>query len=492
MPKNKKYQIFISSTYEDLKDERDAVLKAILKMKHFPIGMEMFNAGNDQQWKIIQDTIDASDYYILILGQRYGSILDSGKEKGISYTEREYRYAVSKDIPVIAFILDDNADITIKDVERDKTKADRLLLFKKNVTGHHMVEWFKTPEELAAKVTNALYQEFDQTERPGWVRSDSGEAEKVASEIAELSRKNRMLEAENQELKQEVSKRVPELSLNLTIDTPDDDEEDDKKHKELFKSSPQVTINGTGLDIKIKKVCPIDYSDRYEPLEYDDQAKALGVTEEEITEYNDQLPSADKIKEINQYSTCLKDIRQNGVAFSINVNNTGTTKATDVRVRMTSEDEKLFFYELDKVEEFDKLELPKLPENPIEKAEERRQKRLLGFGAIGDTWESLQKLSKFDSISPVIDSMKPIIPSISSPHETVTVKDHSIAIDADQVLHPTGENYRRFYMIPSEPGNFVLKCKIMCTEFIELIEQDITVNVIEEDDAADPENQRDS
>ena len=81
---NKKYQIFISSTYEDLKEERQAVLKAILNMKHFPIGMEMFNAGNDQQWKIITDTIDKTDYYVLILGKRYGSILKDGVDRGIS------------------------------------------------------------------------------------------------------------------------------------------------------------------------------------------------------------------------------------------------------------------------------------------------------------------------------------------------------------------------------------------------------------------------
>jgi hypothetical protein len=40
----KKYQIFMSSTYEDLKKERDQVSKSILEMGHIPIGMEMFNA----------------------------------------------------------------------------------------------------------------------------------------------------------------------------------------------------------------------------------------------------------------------------------------------------------------------------------------------------------------------------------------------------------------------------------------------------------------
>lgn len=45
---NKRYQIFISSTYEDLKEERQKVTQAILKLYHFPIGMEMFHADNEK------------------------------------------------------------------------------------------------------------------------------------------------------------------------------------------------------------------------------------------------------------------------------------------------------------------------------------------------------------------------------------------------------------------------------------------------------------
>ena len=71
----KKYQIFISSTYEDLKTERQKIQDAILSMYHFPIGMEMFSAGDEDQWKIIQETIDSSDYYVLIIGHRYGSTI---------------------------------------------------------------------------------------------------------------------------------------------------------------------------------------------------------------------------------------------------------------------------------------------------------------------------------------------------------------------------------------------------------------------------------
>ena len=50
----KKYQFFVSSTYEDLKEERDVAIHAILTMNQFPIGMEMFSAADDDQWQIIK------------------------------------------------------------------------------------------------------------------------------------------------------------------------------------------------------------------------------------------------------------------------------------------------------------------------------------------------------------------------------------------------------------------------------------------------------
>jgi Domain of unknown function (DUF4062) len=50
---NVKYQIFVSSTYEDLKDERNEVIKACLNMGHIPVGMEMFNAADEEQWAVI-------------------------------------------------------------------------------------------------------------------------------------------------------------------------------------------------------------------------------------------------------------------------------------------------------------------------------------------------------------------------------------------------------------------------------------------------------
>ena len=70
----KKLQIFVSSTYTDLKEERQAAVEAILKSGNIPAGMELFTAGNESQLETITRWIDDSDIYFLILGGRYGNI----------------------------------------------------------------------------------------------------------------------------------------------------------------------------------------------------------------------------------------------------------------------------------------------------------------------------------------------------------------------------------------------------------------------------------
>src|SRR5574341_861812 len=97
---DKRYQVFISSTFRDLQAERQSVLRAVLELDHMPAGMELFPAADDDAWQLIRDVIDGSDYYTLIIGGRYGSLDDTG----ISYTEKEYDYAVSSKKPVIPLL----------------------------------------------------------------------------------------------------------------------------------------------------------------------------------------------------------------------------------------------------------------------------------------------------------------------------------------------------------------------------------------------------
>ena len=97
---DKRYQVFVSSTYQDLQEERQEVMQALLGLYCIPSGMELFPAANEDQWTLIKGVIDDCDYYIVIVGGRYGSV---GPE-GISYTEMEYRYALKRGKPIIAFL----------------------------------------------------------------------------------------------------------------------------------------------------------------------------------------------------------------------------------------------------------------------------------------------------------------------------------------------------------------------------------------------------
>ena len=89
MRQRPKYQIFISSTYGDLRQEREAVTWAVLSARHIPAGMENFTATDDRGWETITSVIERSDYYVLIVAGRYGSV----DTDGVSWTEKEYDYA---------------------------------------------------------------------------------------------------------------------------------------------------------------------------------------------------------------------------------------------------------------------------------------------------------------------------------------------------------------------------------------------------------------
>src|ERR1043165_5353452 len=97
---DKRFQVFVSSTYDDLREARQEVMQALLELDCIPAGMELFPAANEDQWTLIKKVIDDCDYYIVIIGGRYGSLGPSG----IGFTEMEYRYALEKNKPVIGFV----------------------------------------------------------------------------------------------------------------------------------------------------------------------------------------------------------------------------------------------------------------------------------------------------------------------------------------------------------------------------------------------------
>ena len=180
----KKYTIFVSSTQNDLREERDAVAKAILELGHIPVGMEMFSAADEQQWQLIQRQIDQSDYYVVIIAHRYGSLAGN-----ISYTEREYDYATKQGVPVLGFIIKDNATWPVDRVDQDPIARQRLNAFKTKVK-NKMVSFWASADQLNTKVLTALSKQFVLTPRPGWTRAVDVPSSQVLAELSRLSKEN--------------------------------------------------------------------------------------------------------------------------------------------------------------------------------------------------------------------------------------------------------------------------------------------------------------
>ena len=177
---NKRYQVFVSSTYRDLQVERMEVMTALLELDCIPCGMEYFPAADETQWSFIQRLIDRCDYYVVIIGGCYGSLAPDG----ISYTQKEYEYAVSKSIPTLAFTHYDLQKLPKKFRESNPGNRKKLEQFVELVKGHLCKEW-KNADHLARVVTGSLNQLIKTKPRVGWMRATTIANRKKVPRVAE-------------------------------------------------------------------------------------------------------------------------------------------------------------------------------------------------------------------------------------------------------------------------------------------------------------------
>lgn len=162
-----RYQVFISSTYEDLREERQQATQAVLEAGYFPSGMELFPASDDSQWELIKRVIEECDYYIVIVAGRYGTV----SSNGLSFTEMEYDYAVSKGIPVLGFVRSDTGAIPFDRTEKSEEGRNKLEAFRKKVQAR-TCRLYSNPAELGMAVMKSLIAETRLRPQTGWIRAD--------------------------------------------------------------------------------------------------------------------------------------------------------------------------------------------------------------------------------------------------------------------------------------------------------------------------------
>lgn len=213
---DKRYQVFVSSTYADLQQERKKVIQALMEMDCIPSGMELFPAADEEQWIFIKKVIDDCDYYLLIIGGRYGSIT----EDGISYTEKEFDYAVEKGIKVIALIHGSPDDIAFGKSEQNPELRKKLQLFRDKVMTGRLVKFWASAEELPGLVALSITKTIKMYPAIGWVRASQVASEKILAEINDLRNKNDELQKSLTELspkEQTIFDDITDIDTTFTV-----------------------------------------------------------------------------------------------------------------------------------------------------------------------------------------------------------------------------------------------------------------------------------
>lgn len=99
------HRVFISSTIDDLRAQRDAAEDALTQLGFFRVvRVEKLPARGDSSERVCLGEVRAADALVLILHKRYGFVPQDGNAEGLSVTHIEYREARRMGIPVYAFI----------------------------------------------------------------------------------------------------------------------------------------------------------------------------------------------------------------------------------------------------------------------------------------------------------------------------------------------------------------------------------------------------
>lgn len=209
-----RHQVFLSSTFRDLVDERQVVLDAILELGHFPAGMETFPAANATPWQLIERVIADSDYYVLIVGGRYGTL----DENGISYTEKEFDLAKKLNKPILAFLHKKPENLPFKNSEQDSEQRKLLETFRKKVEQIHCKYW-SSKDELKCQVILGLTWAIRTNPVEGWVRSSGIDNSELLKRLADLQARHDQLLEENALLKDTIQTSTPSSEFASGSDT---------------------------------------------------------------------------------------------------------------------------------------------------------------------------------------------------------------------------------------------------------------------------------
>jgi hypothetical protein len=143
-------RVYVSSTYQDLKECRHAIRVALQRMGLDDIAMETYSAEEERPLDRCLDDVRSADVYVGILAWRYGFV-PAGHT--VSITELEYRAAGEAGVPRLMFVLEPDALWPRSAMDKDST---RIEAFRDHVLDSLLCDTFQSVDELRAKVAEAV------------------------------------------------------------------------------------------------------------------------------------------------------------------------------------------------------------------------------------------------------------------------------------------------------------------------------------------------
>ncbi|MDR2740937.1 MAG: DUF4062 domain-containing protein [Treponema sp.] len=190
----RKYHIFISSTQDDLKNERIALTRLIWEMGYIPVCPGDFDITNEEDRRFIKRLIGDCDYFLALTAHKYGPPMD-----GSSGTEIEYVSAVKQGIPVIGLIIGEKARWKESKWDQDPAVVRALTDYKQRLQTHPHIFWTNS-QDLKQKTREILTQEIFLNPRNGWTVGDSLAGPPAVNVMSRLI-------AENEDLKRQLLAR---------------------------------------------------------------------------------------------------------------------------------------------------------------------------------------------------------------------------------------------------------------------------------------------
>lgn len=150
----RRLRVFVSSTMKDMPNERAAVIARLSSFNFDPVNAEGWGPDGKKSWSRIEQEIESSDLFVLILGSRYGWVPDKGPKAGLglSVTHLEFKKAQELDITVLPFL-------KRLEYDEDRTSDDAK---KRDAFRRDIQDWdegyFTTEFELATDLANSVGQ----------------------------------------------------------------------------------------------------------------------------------------------------------------------------------------------------------------------------------------------------------------------------------------------------------------------------------------------